>query len=105
MAHTPKKQTPGPSRKSPQISKKVGLTWRTHTPNLIKEIIKNPSTGILRIPLDIFRKTLVEVGERAAEINDPKLNALMCRLTIYSCADPEDPDYDPELTEKLIAAE
>lgn len=55
-----------------------------------------------QIPLNIFGKLLALVGERAIELNDPKLNALMCRLTIYTIADPESQDYDPETVRKIL---
>lgn len=79
--------------------------WRVHTPNLLKEImeVSQPkATDILRTPLNIFKNLLVEVGKRASEINDPKLNALMCRLTIYAIADPQDKDYNKKLVEEII---
>lgn len=56
----------------------------------------------MRQPLMILGNLLHKVGEEAARINDPALNALMCRLTIYACADPESPEYDPELTERVM---
>ena len=71
--------------------------WRVHTPALLAEILSNSQTAILRQPINIFRSLLVEVGERAIELNDPTLNSLMLRLTIYSAADPNSPDYDPKL--------
>ena len=73
------------------------LHWRVHTENLLEEILINPHMSRLRIPLNIFRDLLVQVGERSAEINDPQLNALMLRLTIYSAAVPTSIDYNPNL--------
>lgn len=71
------------------------LDWKVNTPGLLQEIIDcNPSAGILRVPLGIFGQLLAEVGKRAAQINDPQLNALMCRLAIYEIADPYSPHYD-----------
>ena len=81
------------------------MRWRIHTSNMLAEIADNPTCWVLRQPLMILGQTLAEVGERAAELNDPKLNALMCRLTIYTCADPKSPDYDPELTARLLSEE
>lgn len=82
-------------------NKKIPAQWTVHTPNLLQEIMNNPGTGILSKPLTIFSRILAEVGERAAELNDPKLNALMCRLTIYSVADPNSPDYDLEKVKEV----
>jgi hypothetical protein len=42
------------------------------------------------------------VGERASELNDPQLNALMCRLTIYEIADPESKNYKPRVVKKIM---
>jgi hypothetical protein len=86
------------------VSKQISVGWKVHTPNLLKEILNNPGTGILTQPISIFGKLLAEVGERAAEINDPRLNALMIRLTIYSASDPNSPDYDAALCKKAIEA-
>lgn len=77
--------------------------WRVHTPNLLKEVLSNPGTGMLIIPLKILGKLLTAVGDRASELNDPELNKLMLRLTIYSAADPESPDFDPQLVARLLA--
>lgn len=71
------------------------LLWQVNTPGLLQEILDgNPSASILRKPLNIFGKLLAEVGERAAELDDPVLNDLMCRLAIYSIGDPYSADYD-----------
>ena len=80
------------------------LEWRVHTPNLIQEMGNNNSSfsATMRHPLMILGSLLHKLGEEAARINDPSLNALMCRLTIYSCADPESPEYDPELTKQVM---
>ena len=79
----------------------IKLKWKCHTPNLLKEInnctnFNNPTA------LRIFRDILVDVSERASEINDPKLNALMCRLTLYEIADPESKNYDSKLLNKTL---
>ena len=78
------------------------LTWRIHTPNLLKEIAHGSAQPVYRIPLSLLGMLLAEVGERAAELNDPELNRLMCRLTIYSVADPASKDYDPKVVNKLL---
>ena len=80
------------------------VQWRVNTPQLLKEIIGNNETAVLSKPLAIFGRILAEVGERAAEINDPKLNALMCRLAIYEVSDPYNSNYDAELTNATIEA-
>lgn len=77
------------------------LKWKCHLPNLLGEILGNPGTGILLRPIQIAAGILEQVAESAARINDPELNALMCRLTLYAIADPECDDYDPELCEAI----
>jgi hypothetical protein len=81
---------------------KQKIQWRVHTPNLLKEVLANSSAGILEKPLNILGKLLAMVGERAAELNDPELNALMLRLTIYSAADPDSPDYDQDVVDEYL---
>jgi hypothetical protein len=76
------------------------LEWTIHTPNLLKEIAQNPDCAILSTPLNLFRRILGRVADRAIELNDDLLNALMIRLTLYSVADPDSPDYDRAIVEK-----
>lgn len=77
------------------------LKWRCNTPRLFEEILLNPGTSILQQPLIIFRSILVEVAQRAIELNDDKLNLLMLRLTLYDCADPISENYNPDIIKKL----
>lgn len=85
----------------------VQFGWRVHTPNLLREILSGHTGGwIFNQPLRILGDLLHSVGTRAAELNDPELNALMARLTIYSVADPTSPDFDQErFVRVLIDAE
>lgn len=80
------------------------LDWRVNTPQLLNEILGNNNMVILNKPLSIFGRILAEVGERASELNDSKLNALMCRLAIYEISDPYNENYDEELTNNIINA-
>lgn len=80
------------------------LYWKVNTPALLNEILINNQVAILAKPIAIFAAILHEVGERAAEINDPKLNALMCRLAIYAESDPYSVEYNAEKTETTINA-
>lgn len=97
---------PKPRKSSPstQLSATIPAEWRVHSPRLLQEIADCSGHGIYRVPLNIFGKLLAAVGERAAELNDPKLNALMCRLTIYSVADPDSPDYSREALREIDEA-
>ncbi len=70
--------------------------WSCHTPNLLKEVANNNHIGPAAIALDILGKILFVLADKAVEINDEELNSLMCRLTLYSTADPENKaDFDP----------
>lgn len=81
------------------------VKWRVHTARLLNEILNsNPGMGILEKPINILGKLLAEVGERAAELNDLQLNALMIRLAIYSVADPTSPDYDKSVCDTILDA-
>lgn len=79
------------------------MEWKVNTPSLLKETISNnPTAWALQKPFQIFGLILAEVAERASELNDPKLNALMCRLALYEISDPYNPAYDKELCEQTI---
>lgn len=79
------------------------IYWKVHTPNLLKEMgNNNPSLACMRSPLMILADLLYQVGKRAAELNDPKLNELMMRLTIYESADPQSEHYDERLVSKYL---
>ena len=83
------------------MCKSKTVEFKVHTPNLLKEILNNPGTGILSKPLNILGRILYEVGQEASRINDPRLNALMMRLTIYAEADPECKEYNPKLVKEV----
>lgn len=74
--------------------------WKAHTPSLLKEIAECSGQPVLRTPLNIFGRLLAQVAERAAQLNDERLNALMMRLTLYDQADPYSADYDESLVKK-----
>lgn len=78
------------------------LPWKVHTPNLLKEIMNNPGSSILYNPIIIFRSLIEAVAQRAIELNDEKLNALMCMLTLYEQSDPSSKDYDDVEITKII---
>lgn len=78
--------------------------WKVHTPNLLKEVARYSEKAVLRIPMAILGRLLYLVGERAGALNDPQLNDLMCRLTIYAIANPESRHYDPKRVRKIARA-
>lgn len=83
------------------MSKTINLEWKVHTENLLKEILENPDCSILSVPINIFGKLLSLVSVRCSEINDPQLNHLMCRLTMYACANPESEYYNEKILEDV----
>lgn len=76
--------------------------WRVHTHNLFNETLVNKDCGILIKPYQILGQILFAVADRARELNDPELNSLMCRLTLYAEADPSGPYYKPDLVDPLL---
>ncbi len=78
------------------------LRWKVHAAGLLQEILNNEGTAILVKPLQIFMGILREIGERAAELNDPELNALMCQLAIYEVSDPKSPHFDGETVAQVF---
>lgn len=78
------------------------LQWRVNTGGLIKEVFLNPGTAPLSIPFNMFGNLLYLVADRAAELNDDRLNSLMCRLALYEESDPYHKNYDQEKTEETI---
>lgn len=75
--------------------------WKVNTPSLLKEVLNNPSTAALAIPLQIFGSLLAKVADRASKLNDPELNLLMCRLALYEKANPYSKNYDKSVFENI----
>lgn len=91
------------SEKTVKVEASVKLGWKVHTTDLFKEISSNiKHNPQVRIPLQILQNLLGQVAQRAIELNDPQLNKLMIRLTLYSIADPNSPDYDYEAVSKIL---
>ena len=84
------------------VDKDITLRWKVNTPQLLKEIMSNNGMSILYAPINIYKDLLAELAERAIELNDPKLNALMCRMALYEVSDPYSKEYDAELTNMVI---
>jgi hypothetical protein len=82
------------------------LEWKCHTPRLIKELnnLSEDGLGVMSKPLVIFTRLLAAVATRCGEIDDPILNHLMCRLTLYEVADPDSPEYDAAVVKAVKEA-
>jgi hypothetical protein len=90
----------------PHTTNDVCLEWRVNTGGFTKELLEGypGNGGIWRAPMNIFRTILAQLGERAAEINDPVLNALCCRLALYAQSDPYDKEnYDAEVLQAALS--
>jgi len=86
--------------------KDSSMLWCVNTVSLLREIGENnPTMGIMKQPINIFGRILSEVAERAIELNDPKLNQLMCRLALYEQSDPYSPNYDKKKTDYVLSEE
>ena len=70
---------------------------------LLSEILENDQLSTLERPIQKFASILDQVSIRCSQLNDPELNKLMCRLTLYSIADPECDDYDKEMINKILS--
>lgn len=80
--------------------------WRVNTVSLLKEIGENnPTMGIMKQPINIFGRILEEVAKRALELNDPKLNRLMCRLALYEQSDQYSKDYNQKMMDIVFSDE
>lgn len=80
------------------------MQFRVDTLGLLTEIADaglDRRMGVLKIPINIFKDLLADVAQRASEINDPKLNILMLRLTLYEVPQTEITEMI-EAMEKLI---
>jgi hypothetical protein len=79
--------------------------FRIHTPAFLSEVFdNNPRLGAtLRIPANTLRLYLIQIATRASELNDPKLNAIMCQMALYEIADPYSNEYDAKKTKQIIS--
>ena len=59
------------------------LDFDVNTPQFLKEACCNCNGGMYAVCWNIFKGLLAQVAERATELNDPVLNALMIRLNLY----------------------
>ena len=53
------------------------------TPRFLKEVIENSDCKMYGVCWNIFRSLLVQVTQRATELNDQIMNVLMLRLNLY----------------------
>jgi len=79
------------------------LEWKMHFPTFIAEVANNNSEMAgLKIGFQLMQNLLGQVAQRASELNDPQLNAMMCKMALYEIADPYSKEYDPERVKKIL---
>lgn len=59
------------------------FSFDVNTPQFLKEACENSNNGMYGVCWNIFRNLLAQVAQRAIELNDPVLNALMIRMNLY----------------------
>lgn len=69
----------------------MGDKWSfdVNTPQFLKEACENSNGGMYAVCWNIFRNLIAQVAERATELNDPVLNALMIRMNLYEIPNKE----------------
>lgn len=77
------------------------LYFRVHAKNLLEEISENRQMSVARIPLGIMYDILRIASQRAIELGDEKMIAIMCALTMYDEVDPESDEYNEDVCRKM----
>ena len=96
MGKTPK--TPKTPTANPTPTK---VHFDCYLPGLLKEVLDNPTTGILRIPINITLDILAQLAQLAIEIDDPRLHIMMLRLGLYDVPASERVEKIKELKEEI----
>lgn len=65
------------------------LGFDVNTPQFLKEACEGANGGMYAVCYNIFKGLLAQVAERATELHDPVLDALMIRLNLYEVAPKE----------------
>lgn len=74
-----------------------------HLPNLLAEVLNNPTCGILKVPINLTRGLLGELAQLAIDIDDDRLHIMMLRLGLYECTASERVEQIKMLEEKIKA--
>ena len=79
------------------------LEFGVITSAILKEAVENTQEGWgLKVAIQELMRLLAKVAKRAIELNDEQLNKLMLQLGLYSVANPESPDWNPNLVEQYM---
>lgn len=86
------------------VIEEINFVFKSNVKSLFEEVIDNGGIAVqaASMPLKITYQILLEVAKRASELNDDKLNALMCRLSLYSVADQYSEDFDAGIVSKTL---
>ena len=82
------------------MNKKLG--WKVNTHGIFKEILDQDGMWMLSKPINIILDLLRQTAQRATELNDPQLNKLMIRLSLYDISNPKDPKFNPDLVRQIL---
>lgn len=80
------------------------LPWKVNTPQLLEEILTNKECWILQKPLTIFKGILVQLSQRAIELDDLELHAIMIRLGLYEICNPRSTEFNQKKSNAVINA-
>ena len=65
--------------------------WKVDTANLLKLLVEeNPKGSILKQPVRLFQSLLIQLAERAIQINDKELNEILLKLCLIKPGEAED---------------
>ena len=62
------------------------MEFDVHLPNLLKEVLNNKGSSILRIPVNTTLMLLRDLAGLAIRIDNPELHIMMLRLGLYECS-------------------
>lgn len=65
------------------------LTFDVNFPGFVKEACENCNGGMYAITWNIFKNLIGQVAQRATELHDPVLDALMIKLNLYELPNEE----------------
>lgn len=65
--------------------------WKVDTANLLRLLVEeNPKGSVLRQPVRLFQSLLIQLAERAIQINDKELNEILLKLCLIEPGELED---------------
>lgn len=65
--------------------------WKVDTANLLRLLVEeNPQGSILKQPVRLFQSLLIQLAERAIQINDKELNEILLKLCLIEPEETED---------------